>query len=307
MRVMVRNPNSGDREKSKRAKAIAERKGIEVWESTKRGETLTLAREAGEAGAELVYSCGGDGTLNEVGRGLDEADALPATDIAVVPAGTGNNFADNIGIKGIDHAFRIVNETAPRRLDLGTVKDNGHRVFINSCVGGLTAESSAKTTPAMKKRLGVMAYVLQTLAETRRFDGLKLDVRAGEKGERVWTGEAIMLLVGNGRRFPGERMKQANMEDGLMNVVIIEQRPALDYLSRGAADKLLRRGASHLTRVKVPRLDVTHDGEPVTFSLDGELVERNTLTARSRKGAMSVYVGERYDPEPEEWGKSKAP
>jgi diacylglycerol kinase family enzyme len=128
-----------------------------------------------------------------------------------------------------------------RRLDLGWL-DGERRPFVNSCVGGLTAASSAKTTPASKKRLGVLAYVLRTLAETRSFEGLKLDVRAGEAGDRVWTGEAILLLVGNGRRFPGERMRQANMEDGRCNVVIIERRPAMDYLTRGAADRLLRRG-----------------------------------------------------------------
>jgi diacylglycerol kinase family enzyme len=110
-----------------------------------------------------------------------------------------------------------------------------------------------------------------------------------------------MLLVGNGRRFPGERMRQANMEDGLVNVVIIEDAPTLDYLTRGAADKLLRRRASHLTRLKTAHLHVTHGGEPVTVSLDGEMIDVSELTVDSDPGAMRFHVGPGYDPDPVEW------
>ncbi|WP_255195414.1 diacylglycerol/lipid kinase family protein [Halorarius litoreus] len=305
MRVLVRNPNSGDRETSKRAARLAKKRGFDVRASAARGETRSIAAEAAaEPDVTQVVACGGDGTLNEVVRGVADADALADVEIGVVPAGTGNNFAENVGIPNIETAFEVLRRGERRRLDLGWVAEDD-RPFINSCVGGLTAESSAKTTPASKKRLGVLAYVLRTLAETRTFEGLKLDVRAGDAGDQVWTGEAIMLLVGNGRRFPGERMRQANMEDGRCNVVIIERRPAMDYLTRGAADRLLRKDATHLTRLKVSRLDVTHDGDPAVFSLDGEIFERNALTLRSRPGAMRFRVGEGYEPTPPEWGKSK--
>jgi len=315
MRVLVRNPNSGDRETSRRAARLAAERGFDVRDSTARGETRTLAATAaGEADVTQLVACGGDGTLNEVVRGVADVGAFDDVELGVVPAGTGNDFADNVGIRGIEHAFEVLDDGERRRLDLGWFDDEA-RPFVNSCVGGLTAEASAKTTPAAKKRLGVLAYVLRTLAETRSFAGLELDVRAGapadgdgspaDRGEPLWAGRAVMLLVGNGRRFPGERMRQANMEDGLLNVVIIERAPTIDYLSAGAADRLLRRGASHLTRLKVPRLNVRHEGDPVVFSLDGETLERNELTLRSRPGAMRFRVGDGYDPEPLEWGKSK--
>ncbi|MFC7175826.1 diacylglycerol/lipid kinase family protein [Halosegnis marinus] len=318
MRVLVRNPNSGDRATSKRAATLAEKRGFDVRDSTARGETRTLAAEAArEPDVTQIAACGGDGTLNEVVRGVADADALDDVELGVVPAGTGNDFADNLGVRGVEHAFEVLARGERRRLDLGWVAGD-ERPFVNSCVGGLTAESSRKTSPAAKKRLGVLAYVLRTLAETRTFEGLELDVRAGadddassgsdpsrERGDRLWTGTALMVLVGNGRRFPGERMRQANMEDGLLNVVVIERAPTIDYLARGAADRLLRRGASHLTRLKVPRLDVRHAGDPATFSLDGETLSRTDITLRSRPGAMRFRVGEGYDPAPEEWGKSK--
>jgi len=128
----------------------------------------------------------------------------------------------------------------------------------------------------------VLAYVLTTLSTMRTFEGLELKISVGPDAEPIWTGTALMMLMRNGRRFPGEQMRQANMEDGLVNVVIMEDAPTMDYLSKGAADKLLRRGASHLTRLKSDHLAVRVKGDPVQFSLDGEMIETPRLTVDSR-------------------------
>lgn len=302
-RVLVRNPASGDSKRSRRAKTLAERRGFDVRDSTESGETLVLAREAAEEGAEMVVACGGDGTLNEVVRGVDGANRLGDTVLGVVPAGTGNDFADNVGVRSVEHAFDVLDSGRERRLDLGMARtsngeghkpDDEYRPFLNSCVCGLTAEASAKTKPESKKRLGVIAYVFSTMQHTRQFEGLRLDVRAGPNRDPVWQGEAVMLLIGNGRRFPGEASRQANMEDGLLNVVVIEHVPAIDYLAAGAVDRFFRRGASHLTNVKVPNL-VVDTSEPRQFSLDGEMIQRRHLEATARAGAMRFKVGEAYD------------
>ncbi|KZN24186.1 hypothetical protein A4G99_07010 [Haladaptatus sp. R4] len=291
--VLVRNPNGGDRRKSVKARDIARRRGYDVRNSTARGETLSLAEAAARDGASVIAACGGDGTLNEVVRGVDAAGALDDVRLGVIPTGTGNDFADNLGIRGLSHAFDVVESGEERRLDLGMADD---RPFVNSCVGGLTAEASARTTPERKRRLGVLAYVLSTLHEAREFDGLRLDVRAGPRDDPIWSGEAEMILIGNARRFPGERERRANVEDGLLNVVIIERAPSLDYLSAGAVEVLLRRDSTYLSRLKVPRLHLEHDGDPVQFSLDGEMVQRAEMDVRCRPNAMRFAVGERYVP-----------
>lgn len=296
-RIVVRNPKSGDRKRTKRARKIATNRGWEVLDSKCANHTVELAAEAAKQ-ADTVVACGGDGTLNNAVTGVQEAGRLDAVSLGILPAGTGNDFADNIGINGIEHAFEIIEHGERRQLDLGMV--NG-RPFLNSCVGGLTAEASAQTSPGLKRRLGVLAYVLTTLSVARDFEALRLWVSIGPDRNPAWAGKALLLLVGNGRRFPGEQMRQANMEDGLVNVVIIEDAPALDYLATGAADRLLRRQASHITRVKTSHLHVTHEGEPVQFSLDGEMIETNELSIDSRRGAMQFFVSDDYDPSPEEW------
>lgn len=307
-RILVRNPNSGDGEKPVRARDLAVERGYDVRDSDGGDHAVRLAREAAAERPDLLVACGGDGTLNTVVTGVLEAvedgdlDASTDVPLGVVPAGTGNDFADNVGIRGLAHAFDVLESGDERRIDLGTADDH---LFLNSCVGGLTAESSARTSRRAKRRLGTLAYVLQTFAIARDFDSLSLSITAGPERDPVWSGDALMLLVGNGRRFPGERMRQANMEDGLLNVVIIEDAPTLDYLARGAADRLLRRDASHLVRLRVPHLHVEHADGPVTFSLDGEMIERSSLDLDSRPGAIRFRVGESYDPDPVEWGRTR--
>lgn len=294
-RIVVRNPQSGDSKQTRQARDIALERGYEVLDSHGGDHTVELAAEAADRG-DVVVACGGDGTLNNTVQGVRDADLLEDVTMGIIPAGTGNDFADNIGIRGIRHAFKVIETGEERQLDIGLA--NG-RPFLNSCVGGLTAEASARTSSSLKRRLGVLAYVLTTFSVVRNFEALKLHVSAGPDQDPVWTGDALMLLIGNGRCFPGERMRQANMEDGLLNVVIIEDRPALEYLSSGAANRLLRRGADYLTRVNVSHLHVTHDGDPVQFSLDGGMIETNELTADSDPGAMRFLVAPSYESSPE--------
>ena len=291
---MVRNPESGDGVGTRLARDLALERDFEVLDSNDRDHTIELASDAAERG-EVIIACGGDGTLNNVVEGVGEADRLDDVTLGVIPAGTGNDFADNIGVRGIRHAFEVIDAGDERKLDLGVAND---QYFLNSCVGGLTADASANTSSALKRRLGVLAYVLTTLSMVRNYDALELHVSAGPERDPIWSGDALMLLIGNGRRFPGERRQQANMEDGKMNVIIIEQLPPLEYLSRGAADQLLRRGADYLTQVNVSHLHVTHDGGSIQFSLDGSMIQTNELTAYSQPAAMRFLVGPSYESKP---------
>ncbi len=293
------------------AAALAEERGYEIRNTSESGDEVALAREAAESGADRVVACGGDGTLNGVVRGVQEASRLDDVTLGVVPAGTGNGFADNVGIRGVEHAFEVLDGGEVRRLDLGVVESLGDgpdtpgnsvlspegttgRPFLNSCVCGLTAEASARTESELKKRVGTLAYVLTTLQHTRDFEGLKLDIRAGPEADPVWSGEALVLLVGNARRFPG---RQADMEDGKLDLLVVERAPAIDYLASGAVDRFFRGGDSRLTRLTVPSVLVDAT-EPRQFSLDGEMVEHDRLSIETRERAISFAVGESYEPHP---------
>lgn len=313
-RVLILNPTAGSADQSERIRELAAEAGIDVRESEEAGHAIDLAREAaaeakeaagargatgaeGEAGDPLIVAAGGDGTVNEVVRGVVEADALDSVTLGVVPAGTGNNFAGNVGITGVEHAFEVLESGEVRTVDVGFADG---RPFVNSCIGGLTAEASADTSSEAKSRLGVLAYVLATLRTAVEFDGLPLHIETVGSAEADWSGDAAFVLIGNGRRFPAEGRTQADVEDGLLDVTVIEDRPTFDLVGEAAKERLLGAESQNIVRFKARELSVSVlDAEPGTFSLDGEMVSAGALSVTVRERALDLHVGEGYEPHPD--------
>ncbi|USZ67560.1 diacylglycerol kinase family lipid kinase [Halorussus salilacus] len=297
-RVLVLNPTSGNGDHRDRVRGLADEYDYTVLETQADGETVAFGRIAGLAGADLVAAAGGDGTVNEVVRGLDSADALDETTVGVVPAGTGNNFAQNVGVEDVRHAFEVAERGERRRIDVATADD---RLFLNSCLAGVTADASASTSSEMKDRLGVLAYVVSGLRTVADFDALPLAVEAtGPEGEETWDGEAVMVLVGNARRFPAEGRSQADVEDGLLDVTIVERTPPRNLLEEAAVQRLFGEDTESVTRLLASELDVTvRRDEPVGFSFDGEIGEYRSLAIRTRPKALELCVGDDYEPDPE--------
>lgn len=296
------NPVSGSARHVDRVRDLADDHGFTVRETEGPGDAVDIAREA--ADADLVAAAGGDGTLNEVVYGLWKADALADTTVAVVPGGTGNNFAGNIGVRDIGHSFEVIESGERRDLDLALATGNADtphpsiQPFVNSCIAGITADASVDTSPESKSDLGVVAYVLNTLRRAVEFDGLPVYVETSPGVDRSWEGDAVMVLVGNGRRFPKEGRTQANIEDGLLDVTIVENQPAADLVSEATLSRLFGRDAPHITRLKTPSLTLELDrDEPAAFSLDGELLSTTRLAVETRRTALRMAVGSEYDPD----------
>lgn len=298
--VVIFNPVGGNAHHRDSIHARATELGYRVEVTEAAGDAVVFAREAAEAGVEVLVSAGGDGTLNEVVRGIAQADALDRVTLGVLPTGTGNNFAQNIGITTTEEGFEVLQHGERRTIDLGLADG---RPFVNSCVGGLTADASGETTPELKQRLGVLAYVLTTLSAVASFEGLRLKVTArshgGESSE--WSGEAICVLIGNGRQFTTQRGRQANMEDGLFDVLIVEDVPATDLVSDTVVERLFGEESEHIIRLQASVIEVTSEGpDPVNFSLDGEMVQHRTLSLEVQPKTLCVLVGESYEVVPDE-------
>ncbi|ELY68455.1 diacylglycerol/lipid kinase family protein [Natrinema versiforme] len=299
-RVLVLNPVSGSGDHVDDVAALAADHGFEVRTTEESGDAKRLAREAAPD-ADLVAAAGGDGTLNGVVNGVAAADALETTTVAVVPAGTGNNFAANIGVQGIEHTFTVIEDGRRRELDIGAA--NG-RVFVNSCVGGVTAEASSETSSESKAELGVLAYVKNTLETVGEFDSLPLRVEtaAGPDGEtaRAWEGEALFVLIGNCRRFTGARTAQAHVEDGLLEVTIVEDAATANLVSGAALERLFGQESTHIVRRRTPSLTIDSREDSIEFSLDGEMLEAETLHLETTPNALEIPVGEGYQPDPDD-------
>lgn len=296
--VVVVNPESGGgNDDISTIRELAAEYGFELVVSESADEPVSLTREAIEAGATRIGACGGDGTVNEVVRGIDEAEAFESTTLGVIPAGTGNNFAENIGIEGVKHGFELLAAGKTRRIDLGIA---GETLFVNSCVCGLTADASEATSAGLKGRFGELAYVLKTIERMTDFEPIPLHVHA-EKGVKIWEGNAMFALIGNARRFPAGGSQQANVEDGLFEVTIIEDVSTGQLVRETATRRLLGGEVSSIHRLTASSLSVEVRREkPVSFSFDGEIASFTQLSCRVLPKTLAVRVGERYKPVPPE-------
>src|SRR5919106_980709 len=131
--VLIENPKAGN--VSPGSLRVAERAleatfELELVTTNARGHASALAREAVEAGAKTVIAFGGDGTVNEVINGL--MGAGPSTDVvlAVLPGGTTNVLARNLGfpndlVEATAQLIQLVEQGEPRRLGLGRLSADG--------------------------------------------------------------------------------------------------------------------------------------------------------------------------------------
>lgn len=296
--MAVVNPASGSEDHIDTVIALADDHDFAVRVTTEAADARRFAADAAD-GADLVAAVGGDGTVNEVVNGLADASGLGSTVLGVVPAGTGNNFAANVGVDGIEVAFDVMERGSHREIDVGVA--NG-RAFVNSCVGGVTAAASGDTTSEEKREYGVLAYVFNTIERVASFESLPLraEMAAGPDDDATaWEGQALFVLVGNCRRFGGGRTGQANVEDGLFEVTVVEEAPAADLVEEAALERLFGGYGDHIVARRTPSLSVESFDGPVEYSLDGELLETERLTLETRPAALTVAVGEGYEPNPD--------
>jgi len=296
-RRMILNPNSGDGSHADDVSPLAEARGFDVVETDGEGDGVVLAEEAVADGVTEIAVCGGDGTVNEVLRGVAAAGALGETTLGVVPAGTANLLAEAVGITGVDHGLEVIDDGETRAVDVGIAEG---KPFLVSCIAGLPADASVAASSDLKDRFGTLAFLITGAREALEFEGIDIELEAdGEDGPTRWEGEALTVLVGNARRFV-DSGGQADMEDGLFDVAVVERMPAGSAVAEAFAHRILGRETEGVEHFRASMLDIRDpDGEPITFSRDGEIAEHESLPLRVRPRTLPLRVGESYEPTPE--------
>lgn len=295
-RRLILNPSSGTADHATYVSRLASARGFDVVETEQCGDGVDLARKAVAEGVVELSVCGGDGTINEALRGVAAADGFEKITFGVLPAGTANILATNIGIRDIDHGLDVIDTGRTRRVDVGMADGEP---FLVSCIAGMPADASVATSGELKRRFGTLAFFVTGAREVLEFDGLSiaLDAATGP-GPDSWTGDALAVLVGNARRFV-EAGGQANMEDGRFDVAIVEKMPAGQAAAEAIVQRILGRTTPGVTHLQAASLDLTsRDGSTIAFSRDGELTEHEALTLSVRPTALEMRVGPSYVPDP---------
>ncbi|MCI4065072.1 diacylglycerol kinase [Micromonospora sp. R77] len=226
-----------------------------------RGQT----EQAVAAGAEVVFACGGDGTV------MACVTALAGTDVAlaVLPQGTGNLLAANLGLSNdLAAGLEVAVERGRRRLDVGVVDDQCFAVMAGMGFDAQMLDSTSETT---KKRIGWPAYVVGA-AKHLRDRPMRVAIKVDDHPP-VRRRARSVLVANVGRLQGGVRLlTDAEPDDGWLDVAVLTPRTLRHWLAMGWA--LMRRRGS------VPRMEVfrartveitSNRAQP--RQLDGDLIE----------------------------------
>lgn len=293
-RRAIVNPVSGSGDHADYVERLLAGRGFDVERTAGPGDAVAFGREAVADGASEVCVCGGDGTINEVVRGVDAAGGLGDVTLSVVPVGTANLLAGNVGVPDVPTAVDIADTGDVRTVDVGFADDEP---FLVSTIAGFPADASLSASSDLKAKFGPLAFVLTGVQEAREFDGLDIELEAvTASGTETWRGDALCLLVGNARRFVAEG-GQGDMEDGVFDVAVVDTMPATNVVAEALGQRLLGQDTPGVTHLQASDLHVESDA-PIRFSRDGELAEHDTLDLSVDAGALDLRVGSDYDPDP---------
>jgi diacylglycerol kinase (ATP) len=256
---------------------------VDVHVTFERGDARELARIASAKGPDVVVAAGGDGTLNEVVNGLDGYD----TPLGIIPLGTANDFATQIGIpRDARHAMDVILSSKPVRIDTASL--NGRR-FLNVSAAGVGAEVTAGTPARSKRRFGRLAYAI---AGIRKFAEFESNHAVFRGGTYVLECDFLMFALGSARAAGGGAMvtPHASTTDGLLDLCVVEKMPRREF----ARTVLRLRRGEHVGEegvhyVRVPEL-IVEGARPISVNVDGEVSNARRLEYRARPRDLVVHL-----------------
>ena len=290
--LFIINPAAGSRDQSERysktIRKICDARGLDyrIAISSAPGNCTQLAREAAETGEEYrIYSCGGDGTLNEVVAGVA---GFPNVAVTMYAGGSGNDFV------------RIFNETEPFR-DLERLLDAEEAAFdlircnddvsLNICSVGLDARigndvANYKRIPLLS---GFRAYAVSAVINTIR--GVHEHYVVHINGQTVDANQTLICAC-NGRFYGGgfNPVPEADPTDGMLEVLLVTKVSRLKVLEVVGKYKkgLYARYPELIRHFRTDRVVIECDA-PTNINLDGELRTAKTVDIRIAEEKLRFF------------------
>jgi diacylglycerol kinase (ATP) len=272
-------------------RAVLARDGVSepMWyEVDKSKRAAKYVRQALQQGADVVVVWGGDGVVQ---RAIDAIAGAPPRDrvpLAIVPAGTANLLADNLGVPHeIEPAVAVALYGDRRAIDVGVM--NGEHFAVMGGTG-FDALMIGDVNGRLKHRLRKLSYVLSGVKNVRvpRFEA-----RVAVDGKRWFSGKASCVLVGNAGRIVGgiEVFPNAQLDDGRLEVGVVTARGAVQWaraLGRAMFGDAARSPFVEATSARTIRIDLDRK---LPYEIDGGTVSKAIrLKAKVAPHAVDVCV-----------------
>lgn len=275
--AVVVNPSKFDDDGASVRKAVesaCRRRGwrVPLWIETTAEDTGTgQARQALDQGVDLILACGGDGTVRQVAAVV----AGTHVPLGLLPAGTGNLLARNVGIdvlnmeKAIETA--LAGDDVP--VDVGYIRfdDDDPAIFLVMAGMGLDAQIMLSAPENLKSRVGPLAYVF---SGARHLYGPRTKVDVAVDDEPLRRRRIRALIVGNCGKLVGGLvlMPDARIDDGLLDAVTIAPQGVVGWGNVATAVLTRdRRGHRTFERFRGSRISAVAE-DPLPAEIDGDPV-----------------------------------
>lgn len=275
--VVFVNPAAGSAPQADALAALFAPHRVEECEPDELGERVAAAVEAK---VDFVGVAGGDGTIRTAAARL----AGTGMPLLVVPAGTRNHFAKDVGVGTLDDAAEAAHGAHRTKVDIARV--NGH-VFVNNASIGLYPRL-VREREARRDRLSKgLATVVAAWRQLRL--GRKMWVTTDAGRRRVW-----MVFVGNGAYGEGltDLVARDGLDDGLLDIRVVraEGRWSRVRVVGAVAFRRLSR-STVVDTTSAPTVELDLDRRRVDVAVDGEIVVLEPpLRFTVDPGALEVLV-----------------
>ena len=298
--LVITNAEAGTSDEERLSEAIAvlrQKASVEVARTSNPGELDGVLHRAG---GRTVVVAGGDGSLHAVVTALHRRHELAETTLALLPMGTGNDFARGNGIPlEIEDAARLVLSGRPRPVDL--LVDETGSIVVNNVHVGVGAQASRKAAKwktllgavgVGKLNLGRLGYPIGAALSAFHPPNWRLRIEVDGRVVNDVDRPVLMVAIGNGSNVGGgtEVNPDADPADGLLDVMIsraVKPTAKVGYVLR------LRKG-EHDERDDVVTLrgtSVKVSGEKFWLSADGEVYgPERSRSWRIERAAYSVIL-----------------
>jgi YegS/Rv2252/BmrU family lipid kinase len=260
-----------------------------IWaEVPKSRKAPKKVRRAVDKGIDLLIVWGGDGMVQRSLDVLAGSKGGARTPMAIIPAGTGNLLATNLGIPhDLAAAVDIALHGRRHRIDLGRLDGEHFGVMAGAGFDGAMIQDTGRK---MKDRLGRLAYVWSGL---RHVDGAPTTARITVDGVRWFDDEASCVLLGNVGTITGgiRAFDDARPDDGWLDVGVATAHGALQWARALGTMAVGRSERSPFVRTTRARQITIKFKTKMPYELDGGArTKTKTLTAAVVPGAVKICV-----------------
>ena len=261
----------------------------EVYETTGQERIAGVVRTAlgrRDGRIDLVVAAGGDGTVSGAAGGLVHAE-VP---LGVVPVGTGDTFARELGIPLNPEAALalLTGEHASARIDAMAVSGRFYVLNVSVGLSGLMMRDTAR---ADKRRFGRVAYAWTGLRKLLGYQPHRFTVTVDGEERSVRASE-VMIANSGALGDPALRWSpRVALDDGRVDVLVVRARTALDYVRFLTAVVLGRQSEETAIRHLIAEERVVVDARPeLPVQADGEFIGRPPVEVEVVGGAVEVVV-----------------